>query len=152
LDWWWFLLLGLILTLIFTVIINNYWPILFSIYKQIKIILRKERSASREMILMVANTENNTQIDNRDKNFLNQINADMEKLQNKNIWSWKDKLLAVWILICIIGSLIISLVASTLIFTFFINSRELNQKHNTSFWKKNYQKKYYQIIIFQRHF
>jgi hypothetical protein len=74
---------------------------------------------------MVANTENNAEIDNRDKNFLNQINKDMEKLQNKDIWFWKDKLLSVWVLICIIGSLIISLVVSTLIFTLFINSREL---------------------------
>jgi hypothetical protein len=31
-DLWWFLLLAL-LTLIFTVILNSYWPILFSIYK-----------------------------------------------------------------------------------------------------------------------
>jgi hypothetical protein len=61
------------------------------------------------MIVMVANTENNNkEINNRDQNIINQINADMEKLQNKNIWSWKDKLIAVWVLICIIGSLIIS--------------------------------------------
>jgi hypothetical protein len=66
-DWWLFLLLGLILTLIFTVIINSYWPILFSIYKHIKLILNKERSASREMILMVSNTENNKKIDDRDQ-------------------------------------------------------------------------------------
>jgi hypothetical protein len=29
---------------------------------------------------MVENTENNTEIDNKDKNFLNQINKDMEKI------------------------------------------------------------------------
>jgi hypothetical protein len=56
---------------------------------------------------------------------INQINADMEKLQNRNIWSWKDKLIAVWVAICIIGSFIISLIVSTLILTFFINSREV---------------------------
>jgi hypothetical protein len=49
----------------------------------------------------------------------------VEKLQNKDIWSWKNKLLAIWVLICILGSLIIYLVVSTIIFIFFIISREL---------------------------
>jgi hypothetical protein len=40
------------------------------------------------MILMVSNAENNnTEMDNRDQNFINQINTNMEKLQNENIYN-----------------------------------------------------------------
>jgi hypothetical protein len=54
---WWIILVGLILAVIFTIVLNSYWPILISIYRSLKDLLSKKEETSKKMILMVAQVE-----------------------------------------------------------------------------------------------
>jgi hypothetical protein len=53
-------------------------------YNQVKLILKKERSASRQVVLMVAQLNNN-EVDYLNQNTFNRISRDLEKLESKNI-------------------------------------------------------------------
>jgi hypothetical protein len=52
----WWIILGLILAVVFTIVINN-WPILISIYRSLKDLLSKKEETAKKMILMVAQAE-----------------------------------------------------------------------------------------------
>jgi hypothetical protein len=47
---WWIILVGLILAILFTVILNSFWPILISIYKGLKDLLSKKEETTKKMI------------------------------------------------------------------------------------------------------
>jgi hypothetical protein len=51
---WWIILVGLILAVVFTIVLNSYWPILISIYRSLKDLLSKKEETAKKMILMVA--------------------------------------------------------------------------------------------------
>jgi hypothetical protein len=51
---WWVILVGLILAVIFTVVLNSYWSILILIYKSLKDLLSRKEDAAKKMILMVS--------------------------------------------------------------------------------------------------
>jgi hypothetical protein len=62
--------------------------------------LKKERPASKKIVLMVAHSDNND-VDNLDEKILTQISRDMKDLKSKEIWTLKDKVLVVWVIFCL---------------------------------------------------
>jgi hypothetical protein len=54
---WWIILVGLILAVVFTIVLNSYWLILISVYRSLKDLLSRKEDAAKKMILMVAKAE-----------------------------------------------------------------------------------------------
>jgi hypothetical protein len=125
---WWIILVGLFLAVIFTIVLNSYWPILLSIYKSLKDLLSKKEETTKKMTLTIAEAESvkDSPNDNSNKQLTKNNTQQLSQYKQKESWSIKDKFIVGWIIICFICTLIISIVIYILIITYIINSKDHN--------------------------
>jgi hypothetical protein len=107
---WWIVLVGLLLALLFTVILNSYWPILISIYNTLKRLINFNTNNSNNN----STTSVHNDINNNDNNSSTQ--------ESKS--SFKDKLLFVWIVVCFFCTFVAALIIAAMIITFWIFNSE----------------------------
>jgi hypothetical protein len=56
-KFWWIIVVGLILAVVFTIVLSSYWPILISIYRSLKDLLSKKEETAKKIILMEVRAE-----------------------------------------------------------------------------------------------
>jgi flagellar basal body-associated protein FliL len=117
----WIIIVGIILAVVLTIVLNSYWPILLTIYNQLrKLLIQQEKEGSDNQIQLIQ--VQNKQSSKQEETALAEHVAILmeEKRKEREKPKSKDKLLVVWIVICLICTLIMALVVVAIIITYWV--------------------------------
>jgi hypothetical protein len=95
----WIVIVGLVLAVVFTIVLNSYWPILITMYNQLKKLVRQGKEGSKNQIQLIQ-FQGSQSSKEEERTLAEQVATQIEEKWKKvEEPKPRDKILVVWIII-----------------------------------------------------